>query len=218
MLSVSDTGVGMDDATRQQIFEPFFTTKDVGKGTGLGLSTGYGVVKQSEGSVSVSSEVGTGTEFRIFLPRFSDTRPAVSAKRESVPRGTETILIVEDEQSLLNLTGRILQSAGYTVLEAASGAEALRIVATHPDRIHLVLTDVVMPGMGGRELASRLADANPDIRVVFTSGYTDDDVLRQGVRKDPSRFISKPYTAATLNREVRNLLDEPVSGPPDASR
>lgn len=207
-LIVRDTGSGMDDATRQRIFEPFFTTRPPGKGTGLGLSTVYGIVEQSGGSISVSSKPGRGTTFMIYFPRVarapSPARPAPGPA--GVPLGTETILLVEDESRLRALVMRILSAEGYTVLEAGSGEEALSVAASHAGPVDLLLTDVVMPGMNGRELAARLSATRPDTRVLFMSGYTDDAILRHGVLDDASQFIGKPYTPRELKERVRAVL------------
>jgi PAS domain S-box-containing protein len=208
MVAVSDTGVGMDEVTRQRIFEPFFTTKALGKGTGLGLSMVYGIVKQSGGSIDVSSEPGRGATFRIYLPAVSErpvSRPAVTVP--AVARGKETVLVVEDEPALRELTTRVLTGAGYTVLQAGTGAEAVALLERHPGTVDLLFTDVVMPGMTGRELAVRLASLRPAMRVLYTSGYTEDAILRYGVLDDASRFLTKPYTPAELRRRIREALD-----------
>ena len=207
MLTIGDTGVGMDEATRKRIFDPFFTTKALGQGTGLGLSMVYGTVEQSGGAVVAESEPGTGTVIRIYLPLMSDETPGASGGAGVSAAGTETILLVEDEPAIRNLTQRALETAGYTVLAAGDGAEALERLATHAAPIDLLLTDVVMPGMNGRELASRIVKARPDVKVLYTSGYTDDAVLRRGVLADPCCFIPKPYTPRQLQRKVRDVLD-----------
>jgi two-component system, cell cycle sensor histidine kinase and response regulator CckA len=208
MVAVTDTGVGIDEATRQRIFEPFYTTKPSGKGTGLGLSMVYGIVKQSGGTIWVYSEPGIGTTFKIYLPRVDEAvrhqRPAPSA----AANGTETILLVEDESALRILATRILQGAGYTVLEAANGGAALLALEQYPGDVHLLMTDVVMPGMNGGELAARLATLRPRMKVLFSSGYADEAILRHGVLDDVRRFISKPYTAAQLRQKVREVLDD----------
>jgi CheY-like chemotaxis protein len=208
MLTVSDTGVGMDEATRKRIFEPFFTTKEVGKGTGLGLSTVYGIVQQSGGTIRVDSEVGKGTSFRICFPRVEETvdtdQPAPPIAPE---RGLETILVVEDYPGLRELARRMLEKAGYTVLLAGNGGEALQLLESHDGPVHLLLTDVVMPGMNGRELAARVVEAHPEIKVIYTSGYTDDAIMRHGVVADAAHFLGKPYTHEDLTRAVRKALD-----------
>jgi PAS domain S-box-containing protein len=206
MLAVSDTGHGMDEATRQRIFEPFFTTKEVGKGTGLGLSTVYGIVQQSEGGLFVYSEPGHGTTFKVYLPQVDDRPELPLTLDASDQSGTETILLVEDEPTLRSLTRRVLSSAGYTVVDAGSGEEALAVLATHTEHVHLMLTDVVMPGMNGRDLAVRVAALRPGIKVLYASGYTDDAIFRHGVLDDGSHFISKPYAPAELRRKVRETL------------
>jgi CheY-like chemotaxis protein len=208
MLAVRDTGVGMDEAIRRRIFEPFFTTKAQGKGTGLGLSMVYGIVKQSGGSIWFQSEPGHGSRFTIYLPCTSGV-PAPRSVPPPAPaaHGHETVLVVEDEPPLRELAGRVLRGAGYTVLQAGTGEEALGLLAGHADPVHLVFTDVVMPGMNGRELAARLATLRPGIRVLYTSGYTEDAILRHGVLDDPSRFLGKPYTPSVLRRRIREALD-----------
>jgi two-component system cell cycle sensor histidine kinase/response regulator CckA len=209
MLAVSDTGTGMDEATRQRIFEPFFTTKAPGKGTGLGLSTVYGIVKQSNGFIWVYSEAGHGTSFKMYLPQVADVaggkRP-VSAVRPATP-GTETILLVEDVPGLRQVTRRMLESAGYTVLVAASGEEAMLALDRHTEPVHLVITDVVMPGMSGRTLAERLSQTRQPMKVLYMSGYTDDVVVRHGVLDEGVPFVSKPFTGGELIRKVREVLD-----------
>ena len=209
VLTVADTGIGMSDEVRSHAFEPFFTTKDQGKGTGLGLATAYGIVKQSDGYITVDSEAGRGTTFRIYLPRAAGAavpsglgeRPAQS------PRGTETILLVEDEPGVRRLSRTILEAQGYSVLEAASGDEALKVARSHTGVIHLVATDVIMPGMSGRVLWDRLRVLRPDARVLFMSGYTDDAIARHGVLERGIAFLQKPFTPQRLAEKVREVLD-----------
>jgi two-component system, cell cycle sensor histidine kinase and response regulator CckA len=208
MLSVSDTGCGIDVETLTHIFEPFFTTKQQGKGTGLGLSTVYGVIEQSGGRIAVESELLRGTTFRIYLPQSDAQRPAPAEHSPAhLPIGTETVLVVEDESVVRNLVHQVLERSGYNVLEAQHGAEALRIVLQHPGPIHLLLTDLVMPLMGGRELAKRLLGMGKDIKVLYMSGYTDDSAIRQGDLTPGTNFIQKPFTPDSLSFKVRNLLD-----------
>jgi nitrogen-specific signal transduction histidine kinase/CheY-like chemotaxis protein len=207
-LSVSDSGQGMDPATRARIFEPFFTTKRAGKGSGLGLATVYGIVKQSGGYIWVSSEVGQGTTFRIYLPEFTGPIAELPPPPAPVsPRGAETILIVEDEPAVRRMASRALRSQGYAVLEAANGAEALELLARATGAVDLVLSDVVMPILNGRELSERLAVDRPEIRVLFMSGYTDDDIVRRGLLQPGAPFLQKPFVAADLSRKVRDVLD-----------
>ncbi len=210
LLAVSDTGVGMDAETRSHIFEPFFTTKGAGKGTGLGLSTVYGIVKQSGGTIWVESAPGRGTTFEIYLPLVEEAtangelHPALPPP---TPGGTETILVVEDEMSVRKLAAEFLGSNGYRVLEAQDGAEALQVCEEHRAPIHLLLTDVVMPGMSGRELAVRLVGARPEMKVIYVSGYTDDAIVQHGVREEGTVFLQKPFSLDTLARTVREALD-----------
>ncbi len=208
MLGVNDTGSGMDAETLKHVFEPFFTTKGTGKGTGLGLATVYGIVKQSEGSIWVDSRLDEGSTFRIYLPRVDEVaRAGPPAATLTSVRGAETILLVEDEEALRHLTTRILQSAGYTVLAAGNGGEALRLLERYEGPVHLMLTDVVLPGLSGPDLATRLAGARPHMKVLYTSGYTDDTILRHRVLDNVAQFVSKPFTVAELTRKVRDLLD-----------
>ncbi|MBX3231356.1 MAG: response regulator [Labilithrix sp.] len=207
-LSVEDNGVGMDPPTLARTFEPFFTTKGLGKGTGLGLATAYGIVKQSGGAITIESMPAVGTTVRIYLPRHAGTAVASSPKPPPANkvRGAETILVVEDEGPLRTVTRRILRAAGYEVLVAANAEEALRIAHEVGDRIDLVFTDVVMPGMNGGELVERLATLFPRIRVLITSGYTDEKLARSGVGEH--RFLAKPYEPAQLVDAIRLVLDE----------
>jgi PAS domain S-box-containing protein len=206
MLSVSDTGPGMDAATRAQIFEPFFTTKE--HGTGLGLATVYGIVKQSGGSIEVYSEPGRGTTFKLYFPRTDGDAPAREQRAGAwAPGGSETVLVAEDEPRLRNLAVEILRRCGYEVLEAADGDEALRVCEGHKGPIHLVVTDVVMPKRSGRELAEQLALARPRTKVLYMSGYTDDAIVRHGVLEEGVPFIGKPFSPDALARKVRDVLD-----------
>ncbi|MGI8548690.1 MAG: ATP-binding protein [Gemmatimonadaceae bacterium] len=209
-LSVSDTGSGMDERTRAHIFEPFFTTKDQGRGTGLGLSTVYGIVTQAGGDIVVTSERDVGTKFTIFLPTSEEpvaTAPAAVPSSDTL-RGSETVLVVEDEEPLRRLTRRILESRGYAVLEAANGSDAIAAMAQSPTRVDLVLSDVVMPGMGGRELVERLTPVYPWLRVLFMSGYTEDMMLHHRVAELGVAVLEKPFTRDDLARAVRNVLDQ----------
>lgn len=214
MLAVSDTGSGMDQETQARIFEPFFTTKEVGKGTGLGLSTVYGIVKQSDGNIWVYSEQGMGTVFKVYLPRIDDTAASTidkQAQETSVPRGTETILLVEDEDVVRGLTRKILMQAGYNVLDAKGGDEAIRLFHAHAGPIDLLLTDVVMPEISGKEIADRLLQLRPSIRVLFMSGYTDEAIVQHGVLDANVKFIQKPFTWVGLTRKVREVLNRKTS-------
>ncbi len=208
-LTVTDTGTGMTDQVRSHAFEPFFTTKERGKGTGLGLATAYGIVKQSDGYITVDSEAGRGTTFRIYLPRVEGT--AVDSGRTTsssrAPTGTEKILLVEDEAGVRKLSSTILRAQGYVVLEAASGDMALEVARSETGPIPLVVTDVVMPGMSGRELWDRLRALRPDSRVLFMSGYTDDVIARHGVLEPGIAFLQKPFTPSGLAQKVREVLD-----------
>ena len=209
MLSVSDNGCGMDAETQARIFDPFFTTKELGKGTGLGLSTVYGIVKQSEGTVWVYSEAGKGTTFKIYLPRVDEVTqtPGQAITLSPVPRGHETILVVEDENIVRALTTEILEKHGYRVLSAANGAEGLRTCLEFNGRIDLLITDVVMPQMSGRELAEQFALTRPETRVLFMSGFTDDAIVRHGVLDDDVFFIQKPFSPDALAIKTRFVLD-----------
>jgi two-component system cell cycle sensor histidine kinase/response regulator CckA len=210
MLSVSDTGVGMTQEVKERAFEPFFTTKEKGKGTGLGLSTVYGIVKQSGGNIWVYSEPGKGTTFKIYLQRVDEPLEELREKMvgEELPRGKETVLVVEDEEKVRKLIVEILERQGYRVLEASDGDEALLIHEKHDGPIHLILVDVVMPGMSGSELAKRLASLRPDTKILYMSGYTDNAIVHHGVLAQGVNYIQKPFTMEGLTRKVRQVLDK----------
>jgi nitrogen-specific signal transduction histidine kinase len=209
MLSVSDTGVGMSPEVKERIFEPFYTTKEKGKGTGLGLSTVYGIVKQSGGNIWVYSELGQGTTFKIYLPWAEATSEEKIEKvvKEEPPRGSETILVVEDEEELRKLAAQYLQKQGYRVLEAPEGEEALFICGKYKEPIHLLVTDVVMPGMSGRELSERLIALRPEIKILYMSGHTNSAIFQQGVLEPGVILLQKPFTLEGLARKVREVLD-----------
>jgi len=210
VLSVTDTGEGMDKETQLRIFEPFFTTKEKGKGTGLGLSTVYGIIKQSGGYVLVQSEPGQGTTFRIYLPRVEDALEPVGTLGTSSSQngGSETVLLVEDEESVRQLVRETLESKGYKVLEADNGEAALRIVSNYSDKIDMLITDVVMPGMSGRELSARLCASRPQTKVLYLSGYTEDAIGHEGVVDPDTAFLQKPFTLQMLSRKVREVLGD----------
>jgi len=209
MLAVSDTGVGMDERTKSQVFEPFFTTKASGKGTGLGLSTVYGIVKQSGGYIWVYSEPGKGSTFKVYIPR---TEEREEDSRKAVPpvedlRGEKSVLVVEDEESILKLSCAVLGGYGYAVLAARGGEDALRIAGKHEGEISLLLTDVVMPGLGGRELYERILQRRPKIKVLYMSGYTDNAIVRRGVLDPGTPFLQKPFSPVSLARKVKEVLE-----------
>ncbi len=208
MLAVSDTGSGMTPETKARIFEPFFTTKEKGRGTGLGLSTVYGIVKQSGGYIWVYSEPGRGTTFKIYLPRVDAPAERVAPPREAeAVTGTETILLAEDDAILRPLAKALLEKLGYTVLEAEDATQALALAAAHAESIHLLVSDVVMPGASGRDLARRLALTRPATKVLYVSGYTDDAIVHHGMLEPGLNFLQKPFTPAALARKVRDVLD-----------
>jgi len=220
MVSISDTGAGMDAETQSHIFEPFFTTKGT-KGTGLGLSTVYGIIKQSGGYIWVYSEVGRGTTFKIYLPRVpSIEEPAMHtiaapALFQKVEPGTETILLVEDEANLRYLARQYLEKQGYRVIEAADGAVAMQIAVAHEGVIHLLLTDVIMPGMNGRELAQRISEIRPNVKVLYMSGYTENVIGQDGTLDAGVRLLQKPFNLRDLKSKVREVLDATPT-PPEA--
>jgi two-component system, cell cycle sensor histidine kinase and response regulator CckA len=214
MLAVSDGGVGMDSETMTHIFEPFFTTKERGQGTGLGLSTVYGIVKQSSGSIWVYSEVGAGSTFKVYLPRVQESaaHPEPVASDTGSVRGTETILVVEDEEGVRSLVRETLKSFGYKMLEAQGAEHALSILQEYREPIHLLLTDVIMPQMSGKELAKRLPSFHPETTVLFMSGYTDNAIVRHGVLDATTAFLQKPFMPKILVRKVREVLDVKGNG------
>jgi CheY-like chemotaxis protein len=212
MLALSDTGIGMEEEIRQHIFEPFFTTKELGKGTGLGLSTVYGIIKQSGGSIWVYSEPGKGTTFKIYLPRVEESaeeykRPVPSG---DLSKGSETILLVEDDELVRKLARDVLETSGYRVLEAANGEAALAICEQNEDVIHLLLSDVVMPKLSGRDVANRLQSLHPEMRIVYMSGYANNAIVHHGVLDEGTWFIQKPFSPHELAQKVREVLDIPA--------
>jgi len=209
VLSMSDTGVGMPPEVKERIFEPFFTTKEKGKGTGLGLSTVYGIVKQSGGNIWVYSELGQGTTFKIYLPRVDEPLEEITDEViKEILHGNETILVVEDEEVVRKLAVRLLKKQGYKVLDAPDGGKALMLCEEFKEPIHLILTDVVMPGMSGRKLVDRLKEIHPEMKTLFMSGYTDNAILRHGVLEEGVNFIQKPFSVERLARKVRDVLDK----------
>jgi signal transduction histidine kinase/ActR/RegA family two-component response regulator len=214
LLAISDTGCGMDASVRARIFEPFFTTKGPTKGTGLGLATVFGIVKQSGGHIEVFSEVGLGTKFKIYLPRDTSGAPMATSPRakEPVRGGTETVLLVEDDEGVRTLAATVLHQHGYTVLGARDGGDALMICAARAEPIDLIVTDIVMPHFSGRHLAEQLAGRRPPMKVLFMSGYADDAIFHHGVLESGTPFLQKPFTPEALARKVRELLDSNDNG------
>jgi CheY-like chemotaxis protein len=209
MLSVSDAGCGMDQAVQAHIFEPFYTTKPVGQGTGLGLSTVYGIVKQSGGLIAVESAPGCGTTFRILVPgaHNEDSPNTTAFPKKATLDGSETILVVEDEKNVRNMVRRMLMAAGYKVMAAESGEQALRLCKECPDAIDILITDVVMPNMDGRELKASVKLLRPEIKTLFMSGYTGEAIAQHGVQECGTEFIAKPFDATELKTKIRELLD-----------
>jgi len=209
-LCVRDTGTGMSPEVRERLFEPFFTTKEKGKGTGLGLSTVYGIVKQSGGNIYVHSEPGLGTTFEIFLARVDEPPQEMGekVKREELRHGSETILVVEDQEDVRSVAGQLLRNQGYRVLETSCGRDALELSKKHKEPIHMILTDVVMPGMSGRQLAEQLLSFHPKTKVLYMSGYTDNEIFHHGVLEEGTNYIQKPFTIDGLARQVREVLEK----------
>lgn len=211
MIAVSDSGVGMDEETLSHLFEPFYTTKEKGKGTGLGLATCYGIMKQSGGNIWVYSEKGHGTTIKIYFPRVTGESSVFSLNKDLIglPEGTETILVAEDDPTVLHMASRILRNKGYTVIEASNGEEALqKCEKIGHSKVHLIITDVVMPQMGGKELSEKLPESCQSPKVLFVSGYPDNSIVHQGVLEPGTAFLEKPFTPATLLRKARQVLDE----------
>ena len=210
MLAVTDNGVGMGADTQAHIFEPFFTTKEKGKGTGLGLATVYGIVKQSGGYIWVYSEPGHGATFKVYLPRIDEqaaSAPREVSEKRALPRGSsEMVLLVEDEKGVRELAREYLEVSGYRVIEAADGHAALELVAKHPGTIDILVTDVVMPGIGGRELAERVTQLRPGIRILYMTGYTDRAIVHHGILETDAVLLQKPFTLATLAAKLREIL------------
>jgi CheY-like chemotaxis protein len=207
MLAVTDSGTGMDAATRARLFDPFFTTKELGKGTGLGLSIVYGIVKQSGGNIEVYSEPGRGTSLKVYLPRCAEPaeRPATPAPSPA-PNGRAIVLLVDDDAQVSAAARRALERAGYVVLTASDGAEGLRVATEQDGRVDLLITDIVMPGMGGRELARQVSSVVPRIRVLYTSGYTAEAMNQQAILEAGDAFLGKPFTPDALLRRVSDVL------------
>jgi CheY-like chemotaxis protein len=217
MLSLRDTGVGMDEAVLSHLFEPFFTTKEQGKGTGLGAATVYGIVEQSGGTLEVTSRPGAGTTVRVFLPRAGEPCAAAAGEGSAAAaRGGETLLLAEDEEQLRDLAARVLEDLGYRVLKACDGEDALRVLRGEAGPVPLLVTDVVMPGMSGLDLADRVCAERPETRVLYISGYTDDAVVRLGALGPGRAYLQKPFSPEALALRVREVLDAadlPGGGP-----
>jgi CheY-like chemotaxis protein len=208
VLTVSDSGAGMDEATKERIFEPFFTTKEQGKGTGLGLATAYGIVRQSAGFIDIASEPGVGSTFTIYLPRFMGTaEPPAEMKDSGVRTGLETILVVEDEPQVLDLAKKGLERNGYAVLTAVSPEVAIALCREHPGPIHVLVSDVVMPSMNGHDLNARLREMRPNLRTIFMSGYAADVIADRGLMEEGILFLQKPFALNALASKVREALD-----------
>jgi two-component system, cell cycle sensor histidine kinase and response regulator CckA len=207
-VTVSDNGVGMDEGIRERIFEPFFTTKETGKGTGLGLAIVYGIVKQHDGYIDVSSQPGRGTTFTIYLPLITATdQPPDSSDSRTVPRGTETVLLAEDEPLVRAITKTILEEFGYTVIEAEDGVDAVDRFQEHRERIQLIILDVIMPKRNGRQAYDAIRLLRPDVKALFMSGYADDILSSKGIRDEALHFIPKPLDQSILLHKVREILD-----------
>jgi len=211
LLAVNDDGCGMDKETQARLFEPFFTTKPQGQGTGLGLATVYGIVKQNDGFINVYSEPGKGTTFKIYLPRLQSDTAAIdeTPKHAEAPTGTETVLLVDDEETLLGLGKRMLEERGYTALAACSPSQAIQLAEQYAGEIHLLLTDVVMPGMSGHELWQRLSAQRPGLKCLFISGYTANAITNRGVLDEGIHFLQKPFSVEQLAVKLREALDRP---------
>jgi CheY-like chemotaxis protein len=209
MLAVTDNGAGMDEKTRSRVFDPFFTTKEKVGGTGMGLSTVYGIVKQNNGYVWVYSEPGKGTTFKVYFPKVAEdvTAGKERAKVSDEISGSETVLIVEDNDALRKLAKNVLRKYGYEILEAENGEKALNVSETHEGPIHLLLTDVVMPAMSGTDLSEKLQSIRPETRVIYMSGYTADAIVRNGILRQDINFIEKPFSLENLAKKVRQVLD-----------
>ena len=210
LLAVSDTGLGMSEEVKSHLFEPFFTTKPKGRGTGLGLATIYGAVKQAGGAIEVYSEESHGTTFKIYLPQVVEKAEKLTSggRVAAMPGGNETVLLVEDEGIVRDLATRILKRLGYDVLQAPDGGQALMLAENYRAPIHLLMTDVVMPGMNGRQLAERLEALHPEMKILYTSGYTENIIVHHGVLEEDLNFIGKPYSPQALAKKLREVLDK----------